>query len=253
MLHQKKIEKTIIFQPLALGIKLIGNCVKGLTPDSQVEHAGVQVGWKVHAINGKEMTNNKAEITEAMTQAKETGNDIEFTFALPIHVLQNVEQCCRKEHRMIFLKLSEDMICDTCWKLVRNMELLYCSKCDSGRCKECSLSNVKFDDLGDKYFDAKDFPQATFWFFQHKMHTLEGVAYAKISVASSKCGSKWNDFPEYLEKQHAAYKINKTTSWDTINALWNEKTPQDCKEPKLQRKQEQSPPSNTSPEEKISQ
>jgi len=83
---------------------------------------------------------------------------------------------------------------------------------------------IDYEKKGGKSFDSGDMPQATFWFFQHKMHKLRGADYSNFDLASSNCLVNWLGFSEFLEQQLFESKIRSGTSWQKVQELWDKKT-----------------------------
>jgi len=81
----------------------------------------------------------------------------------------------------------------------------------------------EFEKLAVASFDSKDFPQATFWFFQHRMYNLDGKPYDKVKFANSRCKEGWKDFSSFLNQKPEKGILNKNTSWFEIQSLWLQK------------------------------
>jgi hypothetical protein len=78
----------------------------------------------------------------------------------------------------------------------------------------------KFKEDACDLFNTGDFPQATFYFFQHKVHNGSGKPYPALEIANSRCDSRWNGLLEFLEQEHFNGMIEKTTPWKRIQSLW---------------------------------
>lgn len=80
-----------------------------------------------------------------------------------------------------------------------------------------------FEALGGRCFEEEDFPQATFWFFQHRLYNLEGEKYDNIEVSHARCGEDWDGFVTFLEQVNLDGSINESTTWSDIQGLWEPK------------------------------
>merc|ERR1712083_136045 len=59
------------------------------------------------------------------------------------------------------------------------------------------INVINFENMGRICFHAKKFPEATFWFFQHKIHVLNCKSYDNVHIANSHCTKIWNDFSTF--------------------------------------------------------
>lgn len=78
----------------------------------------------------------------------------------------------------------------------------------------------KFEQIGGQHYNLGDFPQATFWFFQHKVHELGGSQYPNFELAGSKCDEEWKEFPKFLIEQFRQGNIRQSTNWEEIQNTW---------------------------------
>jgi len=83
------------------------------------------------------------------------------------------------------------------------------------------LWNTRFQKMGGERYNTGQFPEATFWFFQHQMHSMNGKRYPNVSVANSRCKGAWKDFSRFLEEKYKCKEINIDTDWITAEKLWN--------------------------------
>jgi len=88
---------------------------------------------------------------------------------------------------------------------------------------EMLWNNMEFERKGGRCYNNKEFPEAAFWFFQHKMHRLEGVDYSNVPLSVYNAGEKWKDFDKFLETRHTDGRINADTGWEDVQKLWQER------------------------------
>jgi len=101
-----------------------------------------------------------------------------------------------------------DINLSTTWGDVENLWLCY---------KEHFRS---FERLGGSNFDNKKYPQAAFWFFQHRMHRLGGAEYINVRLSVQLAGDKWKGFDNFLVQKHNNDDINLNTTWADVEHLW---------------------------------
>lgn len=77
-----------------------------------------------------------------------------------------------------------------------------------------------FESLGGDSYNEGDFPRATFWFFQHKVHELGGSEYQNVELASSKCPPDWSGFLKFLVEEFREGNIRQSTAWGEISAKY---------------------------------
>lgn len=78
----------------------------------------------------------------------------------------------------------------------------------------------QFENMGDKCFGDNKFPEATFWFFQHKIHVLHGSEYKKIGLSHSKCEQGWEELLSYLKRSYDEKMLTPFTTWGHIEFLY---------------------------------
>merc|ERR1712130_481218 len=75
-----------------------------------------------------------------------------------------------------------------------------------------------FERLGNDFYEEEKYPQATFYYFQHKVHELGGQDYDQVEMAASKCGETWKEFTTFLVKQFSEGYLRYGTDWiDVVN------------------------------------
>lgn len=72
--------KRIIFKPGNIGISISGNCVTEIVPKGQGDQYGVQCGWRILEINGKQQTNDQDVIDTAIAKTYKLGISTEILF-----------------------------------------------------------------------------------------------------------------------------------------------------------------------------
>merc|ERR1711860_175749 len=77
---QCDLNQTIRFRPGKLGIKYTGNEITKISVDSQAEHAGVQIGWKILCIDNQIMPNDKEVIKKKIVEIKNKNAAIDIIF-----------------------------------------------------------------------------------------------------------------------------------------------------------------------------
>jgi len=71
----------LTFTPGLIGLGWRGNKVTSVLPHSQAAAVGVQIGWEVIAVNGKQMPRDADSISEAIRRTKDAGKNTELLFA----------------------------------------------------------------------------------------------------------------------------------------------------------------------------
>merc|ERR1711963_19600 len=84
--------------------------------------------------------------------------------------------------------------------------------------------HISFEVMGEKCFNDNKFPEATFWYFQHKTHKLDGAEYKNVDLAHSKCEKEWEELVSYLKEKDAEKFLTSFITWSQINILYKNRT-----------------------------
>jgi len=86
---RKPIVKKVIFDAGLLGLRLHGNKVLEIIPDSQADNAGVKVGWVVDKINGVTQSDDQTGIVRELVKSNKTGEPLTFLFHEEMYIEQS--------------------------------------------------------------------------------------------------------------------------------------------------------------------
>merc|ERR1711902_336971 len=73
-----------MFGPHPLRMRYRTGLIIDVTANSQADNAGVRVGWRIQKVNGDVQTMNDINITNAIEQSKENGENTIILFQLPL-------------------------------------------------------------------------------------------------------------------------------------------------------------------------
>merc|ERR1719445_2053901 len=81
-------------------------------------------------------------------------------------------------------------------------------------------TNMGFERKGGVCFNNNNFPEAAFWFFQHREFRLSGMEYPNVGFSIQNSGAEWVGFEEFLQEKRKAEKITLTTQWSEVLTMW---------------------------------
>jgi len=80
-----------------------------------------------------------------------------------------------------------------------------------------------FEKKGEQSFNSKNYPQATYWYFQYQTHKIGDELCPKYNFIDKYSIDKWKGFPEFLKKKTNDGTINVLTTWEQVEEMWIQK------------------------------